>query len=180
MKRQKHGAPARIALTILASTLFAASAAYSQQAAPTALPQGTWTFSSGPYSGPDATSLPVDVYSVTTEADKGLLTTSVSLHNRTAKDVAAVKLRWILKDTDSGNMLLDGETGSVGVAVAAGKRQVLRYPVVSFAKIARTLAGRSPLKGNYRLEILVSEVTYADETARKIISRRRAKLRHTL
>ncbi|HYO63454.1 MAG TPA: hypothetical protein VER08_07340 [Pyrinomonadaceae bacterium] len=182
MNRQRLTVHARLTLTVLASSLLAAFTAYGQQTPQGKLLPGNWTFSAGPYSGGDAASLPVDVYSVTTEADKGLTATKVALYNRTSKDVTAVKLRWILTNGDTKSVLTQGDTSVVDINIAAGKRETLQYRVVSFVRIAKSLVGRSPLNGNYRLEILVSEATYADdstwrlnESARKTKNRLRSR-----
>jgi hypothetical protein len=126
------------------------------------LPGGKWSFTAGPYSGPGHEAAPVDVYSVTTNADKGLAVTAVALNNKSERNVVAVRLHWSLIDADKGAVLFEGDTPSVGVSIDAGKQRVLHYPVASFARIVRSQMKRSALSGNYRLEVTVSDVTYAD------------------
>ena len=126
------------------------------------LPQGKWTLSAGSYSGTDYKNMPVDVFSVTTDATKGLSIVSVSLQNRTSKDVSAVKLRWYLKDNDQKQVLQEGDTPLIDIDIPAMKTQTLSYPVVSFARIHRPFLRGITLQGNYRIEIAVSEVHYAD------------------
>jgi hypothetical protein len=133
--------------------------------AQTQLPPGKWTFAAGPYSGPGYESIPVDVFSVTTRVDRGLTTNSVGLKNRTTKDVVSVRLHWYLTDIGQGRLVREGETPLVGVDLPAGKQQALNYPVASFAKILKPLLKGGSLSGNYRLEIAVSEVQYADEVS---------------
>ncbi len=137
----------------------------SGQSEPPPLPGGHWTFTAGPYSGPGHETAPVDVYSVTTNAEKGLTVTAVALNNKSGRDVVAVRLHWSLLDADKRTVLFEGDTSSVGVAIDAGKQRVLHYPVASFARIARSQMKRSALSGNYRLEVSVSDVTYADDSA---------------
>jgi hypothetical protein len=55
------------------------------------LPIGDWTFTAVPS---DKQSSDVVVYSVTTEAYKGLAVTKIGLHNRSNKVATSVKLRW--------------------------------------------------------------------------------------
>lgn len=145
----------------LVTTLLAARA----QNRPASLPAGNWTFSAGVYTGPDHAADPVDVYSVLTDAGKGLAVVGVGLHNRTAKDIASVKLRWLLRNTDDGAVVAEGGTSFVGVFVPAGGRQVLDYPVASFSKIAASKLKTSTLSGNFRLEVRAGEVRYADEVS---------------
>lgn len=130
------------------------------------VPPGKWTFSAGPYFGSDYESIPVDVFRVTTNAAKGLTITSVGLHNKDTRNVTGVRMRWYLKDKDqNGRVLLEGETPLIEVSVSAGKGKILDYPVVSFAGIHKSLMKNGSLSGNFRLEIAVFEVHYADQTA---------------
>jgi hypothetical protein len=130
------------------------------------LPTGRWTFSAGPYLGPGWNASPVQVYSVTTDADKGLMVSKVTLVNRTTKDISAVRLHWSLTEAqEPDHILLQGDTDLIGVWLVAGHGRVLSYPVVSFAKTHKPLLKGGKLIGDYRLEIAVSEVKYADESS---------------
>jgi hypothetical protein len=132
-------------------------------------PPGNWTLSVGVSTRPGNDSIPVDVYSVLTEADKGLTATKVSLLNRDSKDVTAVKLHWYLNETKNpGVLLLEGETQFIGIDLPAGENRELNFPVVSFAKIYKPLLRNGVLSGNYRIDIAVSEIKYADETSWKV------------
>lgn len=126
------------------------------------LPPGNWTFSAGPYFGEGYKSLPVDVYSVTTRADKGLAVSRVGLRNRSPRAVIAVKLHWYLMDRGTRNVLLDGDTGQVQVDLQPGENQVLSFPVVTFSKVYRPLLNGITLSGDYRIEVAAVEATYAD------------------
>jgi hypothetical protein len=63
-------------------------------------------------------------------------------------------------------VLKEGNTPLVDVGVQAGKTESLSYPVASFARMYKALMKGATLSGNYRLEISVSEVVYAEEPAR--------------
>lgn len=128
------------------------------------LPPGRWTFSAGPYYGPGNESIPVDVFSVTTDASRGLTISKVSLLNRSAKEVAAIKLHWYLTGGAQGGVLQEGDTPFVDVFIPAGGRQSLEYPVVSFARVHKSLLRAGKLTGDYRIEVAVSEVEYADQS----------------
>ena len=151
-----------VALTALAG----AGMIVKSQANADRVPPGKWTFAAGPYFGSDYESIPVDVFRVTTNAAKGLTVTSVGLHNKDTRDVTGVRMRWYLKDKDqNGRILLEGETPLIDVSVSAGKGKMLDYPVVSFAGIYKSLVSKWSLSGNFRIEIAVCEVRYADQTA---------------
>jgi len=74
------------------------------------LPKGKWTFSAGPYSKAEHRSMPVDVVKVRTNAAQGLTVESISLLNRSDKDVRAVKLHWYLTEKSQPQILLKGDT----------------------------------------------------------------------
>jgi hypothetical protein len=131
-------------------------------------PAGNWTLSVGVSTRPGNESIPVDVYSVLTEADKGLTATKVGLLNRDSKDVTAVKLHWSLSELRNPDVtLLEGSTPLMGIYILAGEHQELNFPVVSFAKLYKSLLKNGVLSGNYRIDIAVSEVKYSDETSWK-------------
>ena len=62
-----------------------------QQSNATSLPPGNWTLSCGPSRTRGEV---VDLYSVGTDAAKGLTVTEVALENRSNQDVVAVKIGW--------------------------------------------------------------------------------------
>lgn len=165
MNAQRFNRTFRTALTVMAfMAMLGGAVITSGQNTQAKLPQGNWTLSAGPYSGPGHESSPIDVYSVTTDADRGLTVVSVALLNRSSKDVSAVKLRWYLKDSDQSRVLREGDTSLIDVDIPAGKSQILDYPVISFARVHKPLLKGAVLRGNYRIEVAVSEVSYADES----------------
>lgn len=128
------------------------------------LPPGDWTLTSHPYQGPDLESMPVIVYSVTSGL-KGLTVKYVGIWNRSPKAVTAVKLSWSLRtEQDPNTVLLQGQTPSIKFrkGLPAGKQQAVRYGVVSFLKIYKPLLKRGVLRGNYTLDVAVSEAFYED------------------
>lgn len=168
MKKRPHHHRFSVILTLIACTVMSGSLATNGQQKRSLLPTGNWTLSAGPYSGSGHESVPVDVFSVTTDAAGGLTVTSVSLFNRSSRDVSAVKLHWYLKEEEQSQALLEGDTQLIDIDVPAGKEQVLSFPVVSFARVSKSLLRGGKLTGNYRLEIAVSEVNYADASARSV------------
>lgn len=124
------------------------------------LPRGNWSLSVGVYSGPGHESAPVDVFSVTTDAGRGLSVTEVEILNRSDKDVRALKLHWYLKAED--RLLLEDDTQSIDVHLPAGGKQKLTYQIASFALISKPLLKNGVLSGDYRMEVTAGEVEYAD------------------
>jgi hypothetical protein len=126
------------------------------------LPRGSWTFSAGPQKGIAYKSVPVDVFKVSTKASEGLTVGSVSLHNRSLQDVKEVKLHWYLKEKSQKNILAEGDTGFFDVTLPAGGRLPIDYPIVSFEKLSKTLVKDGVLSGDYRIEVVVAALSFAD------------------
>jgi hypothetical protein len=109
----------------------------------------------------------VDLSSVASSLSDGLGVTDVLLENRSKQGIAGVKIGWRLFETSARDTtLLKGETPKfLAVSLTAGERRIVKYPVVSFAKIYRPLLhGKRELDGNYRIELWVSDVRFTDET----------------
>ena len=110
----------------------------------------------------------VDLSSVSSSVSKGLGVSDFTLENRSKQNVAGVKIAWRLFETSHrDSTLLKGETPEfLAVSLTTGERRVVEYPVVSFAKIYRPLLdGTKELEGNYRIELWVSDVRFADGAA---------------
>jgi len=110
----------------------------------------------------------VDLSSVSSTVSKGLGVSDFTLENRSKQNVAGVKIAWRLFETSHrDSTLLKGETPEfLAVSLTTGERRVVEYPVVSFAKIYRPLLdGKKELEGNYRIELWVSDVRFADGAA---------------
>lgn len=133
------------------------------------LPLGKWALSITPAPSAQPT---VDLYSATTDARKGLGVTRVGLRNLSGSDVAAVKVGWRLFAAEQlAASLLTGETPLLGVALGPGEWRVVDYPVVTFAEAVRPLLKGNNLGGNYRIELVVTEVTYRDQAAKLVSGR---------
>lgn len=132
------------------------------------LPPGPWSVSCGPrlkQRGPV-----VDLYKVGSSAVTGITVVDVWLENRSKQGVAGVKIAWRVYDTSQEETtLLQGETPKfLAVPLNAGENRKVSYPVVSFAKIYRPLLrGRNELQENYRIEVWVSDVRFADGTGQQ-------------
>lgn len=156
----------RMFLTVAALTTLLGMSATNGQDARTKLPPGKWTLTVSPSSGANRAAVAVDVYSVVTERDKGLAVSKVTLWNKDSRDVVAVKLHWSLSEAGAPErILLEGDTATIGTWIPAGKARAIGYPVVSFAKVYKSLLKDGTLAGNYQIEVAVSEVEYAAEAS---------------
>lgn len=128
-------------------------------------PRGNWSIGMHPYLGSGYDAVPVIVTSVTSDAKRGIAVTKVGLENQSTQNVTAIKLTWRLStEQNPGNVLLQGQTPFVtrDGGFPAGSNLRLRFPVVAFAKIFRPLVKSDALEGEFRIDILVSEVLYDD------------------
>ncbi|HEY0544921.1 MAG TPA: hypothetical protein VGC91_05945 [Pyrinomonadaceae bacterium] len=128
-------------------------------------PRGDWSVGSHPFLGTDSESTPVIVTSVTTDAKRGIAVTKVGLENLSKENVTAVKLTWrVSTEQASDKVLLQGQTPFItrDGGLPAGISLVLRFPVVTFAKIYQPLVKNGTLDGEFRIDISVSEILYED------------------
>lgn len=128
------------------------------------LPPGQWTLGIQPAKKRGRV---VDLSSVASSLSEGLGVTDFTVENRSKQGVAGVKIGWRLFETSARETtLLKGETPRfLAVSLTAGKRRIVKYPVVSFGGIYRSLLnGKRELDGNYRIELWVSDVRFIDET----------------
>lgn len=166
--------------TILAFVLFGSLMASNSlgQSTKDQLPKGGWTLGTHAYMGPDRDSLPVFVYSVTSQLD-GATITEAGFENRSSRSVAAVKLGWYLTtELDRDVILQQGQTPLLGFrgGFVADTRRVLKFPVVSFAAVHKPLLREGLLKGNYRIEVVVDEVRYNDGSSWMRTEKRQASI----
>jgi len=121
-------------------------------------PFGAWSL----ICGPSLERQPiVDAYSVTSE--RGDKITKVDLRNRSDKAVIAVKLGWRLFYYDSPkNTLMSGESPFLGVSLNVKERRVVEFPLVSFAKVSKSLLKNGRVDGDFKIEVVVTNVLFGD------------------
>ena len=134
------------------------------QSAPFKLPNGAWTFSAVPNSAAENRFHPAQVVSITSKANEGLSIESVSVINRSAKDIQAVKLHWSLKEQSQPQTLLEGDTKFIAVTLPSNTKLAIDHAVVSFANIYKPLLRNGVLKGDYTLAVAVNEIKFVDGT----------------
>ena len=146
----------KLLTTVTILIAIASSVAGKQAARKDSLPPGNWSLAFAPA---QARGRVVDLFSVMSDAAKGLTVTEVSIENRSNQDVAAVKIAWKLYEkSNASKTLLSGETPQfIGVALGPGEKRVIIFPVVSFARIHGPLLRDGKVEGNFRIELWVSE-----------------------
>ena len=149
-----------IVTTILLTSY--ASSSFGQERVVAELPIGDWTFTAVPS---DKQSSDVVVYSVTTEAYKGLAVTKIGLHNRSNKVATSVKLLWQLlrvddKETDQFVKISSDESPVLGVSISPGERRIIDFPVVKFTDILKSYSKEDQPTGSFRLELSVVDASF--------------------
>ena len=123
------------------------------------LPPGNWSLG---YRVSAERSAVVDLFSISSNAAKGLTVTSFSVQNRSNKNVVAVKVSWILYDKSTPEtILLQGETPQfLRVALAPKEKRSVIFPAVSFAQVYHPLLRGGSVEGDLKIELIVSDVLF--------------------
>lgn len=133
------------------------------------LPRNGWTVGFHAYRAEGFDLVPVRVTSVTSEGNKGL--TKVELRNRSSKSVTAIKVGWYVStEGGPGTILAKGESALLGLpgALQAGENFQFSLPPVSLAKILKPVVKGKTLRGDYSVQVVVTEVVYDDGSTWKI------------
>ena len=94
-----------------------------------------------------------------------LIVAGVTLLNAAHQPVKTVALKWSLIDADSQAIVAHGRTDSFRVDIDARRARKVKCPYVNFAKISQPLVKNGTLSGNFKLEIGVNSVRFADESS---------------
>lgn len=133
-------------------------------------PPGNWNFSAHPFMGEGYKTRPVMVTSVRSEAAT-LTVDAVSVRNNSAKRVMAIKFGWVLSyDDERDKILRRGETPLLPMSnvLNVGEGRFLKSAIVSFADLQKSLVKKGRLDGNYRLEVLVTELLFDDRSTWRV------------
>jgi hypothetical protein len=142
---------------------------YSTSDTPMNLPPGPWSLICSPAR---ETGEIADLYSVT--STKSDTITKVGIKNRSNKTVIAVKLGWrlvynhnpsenIYYNQPSKNILMSGESPFLGVPLKVKEALEVEFPLVSFAKISKSLVNNGTLDGDFRIVVIVTDVLFSDD-----------------
>lgn len=151
------------AIPVTIAALALAAVGYIRAERNNQLPRGSWTVGFHSYRADGFDSVPVRVISVTSKGNQGL--TNVTLTNRSEKPVTAVKIGWYLSTEDGpGTILTQGQSALLGLPATFQADDTVRIsvPAVSLAKILNPIAKGNTLRGDYSVQVVVSEIVYED------------------
>lgn len=129
------------------------------------LPAGNYSLRVLPFVGPGYDSIPVVVFSTTSDLPKGAAVTEVGIENRSGRAVTAVRFGWRLSTEQNREaVLLQGQTPLLALrnTLLPGNSVVVLYQVTSLARIHEPLLKNGTLNGNFSIEVMVSEIHYED------------------
>lgn len=127
------------------------------------LPGSGWSVGFHLYQAERFDSLPVRVTSITSKGNKGL--TDVELRNRSTKAVSAVKIGWYVSTVNGpGTILTQGESSllSLTAPLQANEKSEFSVPPISLAKILKPMVKGNTLRGDFSVQVAVTEIVYED------------------
>jgi hypothetical protein len=125
------------------------------------LPSGGWTVGFHLYQAEGFDSMPVRVIGVKSEGDKGL--TGVELRNRSSKPVSTIRIGWYVStEGGPGTILAQGETPLLSASLHADESAQFSIPPVSLAKILKPIMKGNTLRGDFSIQVAVTEIVYED------------------
>ena len=152
-----------IAILVLLVSLAVAMGYESTNDVEDRLPGGDWTIRFHLYQAEGFDSIPVRVFKVRSEGEKGL--TEVGLRNRSSKSVIAVRIGWYVStEGGPGTILAKGESPLLALPATFQANETLQFnvPPVSLVKILKPLLKRNTLQGDLGVQVLVTEIVYED------------------
>jgi hypothetical protein len=146
-------------------TLFCLALAfgYVRNNAENKLPRTGWTAGFHPYRAAGFNEVPVRVTSVGSEGIKGL--TNVEIRNRWEKTATAVKIGWYVStENGPGTILTKGESALIAIPNHAHANETvhINVPPVSLAKILWPIVQGNTLKGDFSIQVVVTQVVWED------------------
>jgi hypothetical protein len=127
------------------------------------LPGGDWTVGFHLYQAEGFDSMPVRIISIKSQGDRGLM--GVGLRNRSSKPVNAVRIGWYVStEGGPGRILTKGETPLLSLPATLRSEESLQFdlPPVSLAKILKPAAKSNTLRGDFSVQVAVTELVYED------------------
>ena len=173
-KKTARASLLRLTLALL-FTLFLSNIGFSQGGAAIPLPPGSWAVRCSAFRTAGYESLPVIVTAVTSDIDRGIEVTNVSVVNRTSQKLTAVRLSWYLSTQDDpASVLQQGRTKLLNLKRAGGmdpgENREVAFPVVSFAALYRPLLQGGELRGKYLIQVAVSEARFEDGSSQTLLT----------
>ena len=109
---------------------------------------------------------PVKVVANESRVEDGMGITRVLIENLSGKEVVAVRLRWYLfQDETSKSYGKDGETKEIKVDhLMPGAKKVIASGLPGFDEMFKSLSKDGLISGGHYLEVVISEVVFADKS----------------
>ncbi|MGI8468625.1 MAG: hypothetical protein ACR2N3_09240 [Pyrinomonadaceae bacterium] len=130
------------------------------------LSKGEWTFATHPYVGPGFKLRPAIVNATTFNPTEGLR--RVVLTNNTEKPITSVKLSWRLFTKQKPNEILQkGESAFIKFdeKLKPEEQRAFNCSINSYKEFLESLQKEGKLKGDFRLDVAVSEIRYEDNSS---------------
>jgi hypothetical protein len=145
------------AITIVASLAFAVGVR--NNASEKQLPKTGWVAGFHAYHGPGHDTVPVQVFSVTSDINEGLV--GVQVKNRSDKAVREVRLAWYVSEASgAGAVLAKGETANLKLTLSSQEKLGISIPNLSWDAVLRPVMRKGSLRGDYDVWVVVSRVVY--------------------
>lgn len=171
MKNRKVSFLLRLTVTICVGVFVAGPSV--AQTLETLFPRGSWSLGARPYMNAGYETLPVRVYSVTSNLNNGGAVTKAGIENRTSQSLTALKLSWYLSTTQNPEVVLrQGQTRMLNLpeSIGAGESRVIVLPIVTFARAYGALVRNGSLNGDYLIQVAVSEAVFEDGSTQVLLS----------
>lgn len=126
----------------------------------TPLPRKGWTLAFHAYRMNGYQDLPVKLYGVTSAGEQGLELAHVTV--KAHEIVTGVRISWFVSEKDKTSILAKGETPLLNLPglVGARPRFDVNVPDVTLDRIMRPVMKRGQLRGDFDVQVVVSEVKY--------------------
>ena len=127
--------------------------------------KGEWSFATHPYVGPGFKSRPVIVNATTFNPTEGVR--KVVLTNNSEKTIISVKLSWRLFIKQKPNEILQkGESAFIKFdeKLKPEEQRAFNCSINSYKEFLESLQKDGKLKGDFRLDVAVSEIQYEDNS----------------
>ncbi len=125
------------------------------------LPRTGWVAGFHSYHGPGYDSVPVQVFSVRSHINNGLV--GVQIKNQSDKAVRAITLGWYVSEAQgTGQILAKGQTAELKLSLPDQTKLDVTTPSVTWDDVLAPLMRNGSLKGDYDIWIVVSKIIYDD------------------
>jgi len=150
-----------VAFTILACLALALGYEVNHRLSERQLPRTGWIAGFHSYHGPGYDRVPVQVFSVRSNINKGLV--GVSVRNRSDKAVSAITLGWYVSEAQgTGEILAKGQTAELGLNLPDQAKLDVTTQDTSWNDVLSPLMRNGSLKGDYDIWIVVTKIIYDD------------------